>query len=63
MGLTKLKVKAKVSGGRGAGTIDATVVMKALQDYWEELQGAIEALPQDEQDAFKDHFNSCIEGE
>ena len=38
MGLTKLKVKAKVSGGRGTGNIDATVVMKALQDYWEELQ-------------------------
>ena len=61
MGFTKLKVKAKINTGRG--TIDAMVVMNALKDYWTQLQAAIEALPQDEQDAFKDHFNSCIEGE
>ena len=62
MGLTKLKVKARINTGRG-GAIDASVVMQALQDYWGELQASIEALPQEEQVAFKDHFNECIEGE
>ena len=61
MGLTKLKVKARIHTGRG--TIDAVVVMNALKDYWGELQAAIESLPSEEQDAFKDHFNTCIEGE
>ena len=36
MGLTKLKVKAKVKQGRG-GSIDAVCVMEALKEHWTDL--------------------------
>ena len=37
--------------------------MLALKDYWQELQNAIGELPEEEQTAFKDHFNNVVEGE
>ena len=55
MAFGKLKIKAKVTLGRGA--IDATVILKALQDHWSELQYAIKDLPEDEQNEFKAHFD------
>ncbi len=47
MGFSKLKIKAKATCGRG-GIIDAEVVMRALKDYWNDLQVAIEDLPSEE---------------
>ena len=61
MAFGKLKIKAKVTLGRGA--IDATVILKALQDHWSELQYAIKDLPEDEQNEFKAHFDQVVEGE
>ena len=37
--------------------------MNALKEHWQDLQAAIESLPEEEQEAFKTHFNECIEGE
>ena len=61
MAFRKLKVKAKVTIGRG--TIDAQVIMNALKDHWVELQYAIADLPSDEQEEFKTHFNEVVDGE
>ena len=55
MAFGKLKIKAKVTLGRGA--IDAQVIMNALKDHWSELQYAIKDLPEDEQSEFKAHFD------
>ena len=61
MGFSKLLVKAKAKTGRG--TLSSQVIITAMKDYWKELQEAIQEMPQDEQDAFKDHFNSLIDDE
>ena len=62
MGFTKLKIRCKVHTP-GRGHVDAFVVIKALKEHWKELHAALEAMPEEERDAFKDHFNNCIEGE
>ena len=61
MGLTKLKVNAKVKSGRGSA--DAAAVVDALTEVWEDVQTALNKLTQDEADAIKDHFNKFIDGE
>ena len=61
MGLTKLKVKCKVKKSRGM--VDAMHIMLALKEHWNDLKEALENLSKEEQDAFKDHFNNCIDGE
>ena len=39
MGLTKLRVSAKVKSGRGSD--DAAAVVDAMKDSWEDLQDGI----------------------
>ena len=59
--VVKLRIKAKSTSCRG--TIDQTIIFEALENHWPELQQALEQLPQDEKDAFREHFNNAIEGE
>ena len=61
MGFGKLKVKAKAKSGRGS--VDAAAVIDAVMNTWADLQKAITAMDPSDQDALKEHFNSCIDGE
>ena len=61
MGFTKLKVSAKVKSGRGSA--DATAVVEAMMDAWEDLQEAINKLSEEEKKEIEDHFNTFIDGE
>ena len=61
MGFTKLKVSAKVKSGRGSA--DATAVVEAMMDAWEDLQEAINKLSEEEKKEIEDHFNGFIDGE
>ena len=61
MGLTKLKVNAKVKSGRGSQ--DATAVVEALMNVWDDMQEALNGLEGEQQQEIRDHFNSFIPGE
>ena len=61
MGLTKLKIKAKVKDGRG--NQDATVVIECCIEVWDDLQEALGKLKEEEKKEIEDHFNAFIEGE
>ena len=45
MGLTKLKVAAKVKSGRGSA--DATAVVDALTEVWDDVQAALGELDEE----------------
>merc|ERR1712032_703401 len=61
MGFSKLKVSAKVKSGRGSA--DATAVVEAMMDAWDDLQEAIGKLNEEEKKQLTDHFNGFIDGE
>ena len=61
MGLTKLKVNAKVKSGRGSA--DAAAVVDALTEVWDDVQAALGKLGEEETDAIREHFNKFIDGE
>ena len=61
MGLTKLKVAAKVKSGRGSA--DATAVVDALTEVWDDVQAALGELSEEARAEIKDHFNNHIDGE
>ena len=61
MGLTKLKVNAKVKSGRGSA--DAAAVVDAMTEVWDDIQTSLAKLTPEESEAIKNHFNSFIEGE
>ena len=61
MGLTKLKVNAKVKSGRGSA--DAAAVVDALTEVWGEVQTALSKLSDSERDDIKKHFNEYVENE
>ena len=61
MGLTKLKVNAKVKSGRGSA--DAAAVVDALTEVWGEVQTALSKLSDGERDDIKKHFNEYVENE
>ena len=60
-GFRALHVRTKPKPGRG--DYDSTAVVDALTDSWGDLQEALDKLPDDEVEALKAHFNSCIEDE
>ena len=61
MGFSKLKVSAKVKSGRGSA--DATAVVEAMMESWDDLQEAIGKLSAEEKKEIEDHFNTFIDGE
>ena len=61
MGFTKLKVQAKVKSGRGSA--DATAVVEAMMDAWDDLQTAIGKLTPEQKTELENHFNEFLEGE
>ena len=61
MGLTKLKVNAKVKSGRGSA--DAAAVVEALTEVWDDVQTALGKLSAEESEAIKEHFNKFVDGE
>ena len=56
-----LRVKAKAKSGRGQ--IDPGAVVEAMidEENWKALRDAIERLPEEEQDALRDHFNEFLD--
>ena len=52
-------VRPKAKPGRGG--LNPEVIFDAVKESWEELQDALDALGDEEQQAVKDYFNSLIE--
>ena len=61
MAFGKLKVKARCKPGRGS--VDASAVVEAMCNTWEDLKAAIDSLEEEEKEQLKEHFNSLIEDE
>ena len=56
--LPKTGILLKMNKGRG---LDSGAVLDTISEDWSTLQTALNSLPEDDQAAIKEHFNTCIE--
>ena len=59
VGFRAVKRKQKAKAGRGFEN-PKTIIESILED-WDSLQNELTKLPEEEQDALKEHFNGIIE--
>ena len=57
-----IKLKPNAKPGRG-NTSDPNVICDALCDNWDEFKQLLDALPEEEKDALRLHFNSLVDDE
>ena len=61
MAFGRLRVKARCKPGRGS--VDASAVIDAMINTWDDLREAIDGLEDAEKDQLREHFNSLLADE
>ena len=56
---TKMVIAVKPEGARG--TADCAALVDTLSEHWDAVRDRFNAMPEDEQEELKDHFNGEME--